>query len=366
MRILLIGTGSVAVIKTPLIGRELIRRGFEVVGMLSEGGKALLGEQTMRWACNRYADLKEKDHIRTVEEVDCVAVAPATLNTISKFDHDIADNDSSLLLAVAKGMGKPIVFAPAMHGSLYREELMKKIAKEKNVSVVPPVFEEGKHKMAEWIEVCDYIERTLRKGKFTDKKIVVTAGATREYVDDVRFISNGACGKTGLEHAKEFWKEGAKVVLIGNVVGGVPRYLDYRKVFSPEEMAGIIEKETKGAEMFVMSAAVGDFAVKKRDGKIPSKEKVVLELEPREKLWKKSKAKKNVLFKASWKLKRKEMEKQAKGFLESSGAHAIIANDIGEFLMGGEENRVLFVAKDGIEEIAGAKEHIAKRIVLLL
>lgn len=216
------------------------------------------------------------EHISLADESDIFIIAPASANTISKLATGICDN---LLTSVACAFKNPIILAPAMNCNMWEntiiQENLKKL-EEQGYYILPP--EEGflacgyngSGRLCSIEKIFDKTAEIMNsKKKLLGKKVVITAGGTREKIDTVRFISNFSSGKMGIALADEAYKQGAEVVLITT---SLPRPLreragvrgDYRVelVESALEMQKSVEQEFKNSDCLIMAAAVADYRAK--------------------------------------------------------------------------------------------------------
>ncbi len=206
-------------------------------------------------------------HVSLGEWADCYVIAPATANTIAKMANGIADN---LLLTSYLSARCPVVVAPAMDLDMYahtttQENLAK--LRQAGVSIVEPAEGElasgllGKGRMAEPEQIVHSINTTLEKKKsLQGRHFVVTAGATIEAIDPVRFISNHSTGKMGYAIAEEIASRGARVTLVsGRTALCASRSIDKIDVTSAEEMYNATVKAFATADGAVMCAAVADY-----------------------------------------------------------------------------------------------------------
>ncbi len=210
----------------------------------------------------------EVEHISLAKKADICVVAPATANVIAKLADGIADD---MLTTTCLALKCPIVIAPAMNTNMYdsptvRDNLKK--LRRRGVIIVDPVEgrlacgDSGKGKMAEPADIVnEVIYRLLPKRDYEGKKVLVTAGATRENIDGVRFITNRSSGKMGIEIAKEVVKRGGEVVLIkGLVQVEVPKYIT--KVISVEstaQMYDAVMANYSDCDMIIKAAAPSDY-----------------------------------------------------------------------------------------------------------
>ncbi|MEI8128777.1 MAG: bifunctional phosphopantothenoylcysteine decarboxylase/phosphopantothenate--cysteine ligase CoaBC [bacterium] len=207
------------------------------------------------------------EHISLADEADIFVIAPIGANTISKLATGICDN---LLTSVACAFKNPIILAPAMNCNMWENKIIQnnlEKLKELNYYVLEP--EEGflacgyngNGRLCSIEKIFDTsVEILNTKKKLLNKKIVITAGGTKEKIDTVRFISNFSSGKMGIALADEAHKLGAEVVLISTVEAQKPYRIEY--VQSALEMKKIVEDEFKTADCLIMAAAVADYRAK--------------------------------------------------------------------------------------------------------
>ncbi len=272
-------TGSVAIYRTIDVMRELIRRGAEVYTVLSKAAAELVRPALIEWATGSKTFTSfagETGHVALGKICDSMVIAPATADILSKVAHGICDNPVSLTAVDMLGLGKPLIVAPAMHRGLWRSppvvEAIKKLERF-GVTIIPPVDLEGKAKYPSTEDVVAAVEAvTLRGRDLRGLRVLVTAGPTREYLDNVRFISNPSSGRMGVAIAREAFFRGARVTLVhGPLSISKPHYIRSIGVESTEEMLQAIIKELSGSEydVIVMAAAPADFRFSRRfSGKV--------------------------------------------------------------------------------------------------
>lgn len=210
----------------------------------------------------------EVEHISLAKKADICVIAPATANVIAKLADGIADD---MLTTTCLALKCPIIIAPAMNTNMYdsptvRDNLKK--LRRRGVIIVDPVEgrlacgDSGKGKMAEPAKIIDeVIYRLLPKRDYEGKKVLVTAGATRENIDGVRFITNRSSGKMGIEIAKEVVKRGGEVVLVkGLVQVEVPKYItNVISVESTAQMYDAVMANYSDCDMIIKAAAPSDY-----------------------------------------------------------------------------------------------------------
>lgn len=207
------------------------------------------------------------EHISLADEADIFVIAPTSANTISKLTIGICDN---LLTSVACAFKKPIIIAPAMNCNMWdnpviQENMQKLEALGYHICSPEEGYlacgYNGNGRLCSIEKIFDKAVEVLEsKKKLFGKKIVITAGGTREKIDTVRFISNFSSGKMGIALADEAYSQGADVVLVTTV--DVQKSYKIEKVESAIEMKDVIEREFKDADALIMAAAVADYRAK--------------------------------------------------------------------------------------------------------
>jgi phosphopantothenoylcysteine decarboxylase/phosphopantothenate--cysteine ligase len=198
---------------------------------------------------------------------DIFIIAPATCNTIGKAFGGISDN---FLLSTLLACRCPVLFAPAMDDDMYKNKVTQRNIeglKAIGYHIADPVFGElasgltGEGRMSEPETIFEKTKVILAGTKdLSGKKILITAGPTREYIDKVRFISNPSTGKMGFELARAAQERGAEVTLItGPVNLETPFGVNRIDVISADDMFRSVKSKRKGKQLIIMSAAIEDF-----------------------------------------------------------------------------------------------------------
>ena len=296
-RIVVCATGSVAAIETPKLARELRRKGAEVYCVMSRSAQRIIHPDVLEWA-SEHEVVTQLDgrcqHVRLCglvpDKADLVLIAPCTANTLGKIAAGIDDTTVTTVVSTAIGTGIPVVIVPAMHYSLYRHPLSQEnIAKLSSLGVrfVQPRLEENKAKFPGieevLLELQSLIEAQPAEKDFAGKRVIVTAGATQEPIDEVRFISNRSSGLMGFALAETATERGAEVILVkGNTSARLPESFAGKVIEAPTaaKMLAVIKEEAKQADIIVHAAAVADFLPARQTGKIDSGQASLLELKP--------------------------------------------------------------------------------------
>lgn len=368
-------TGSIAAVRTVELSRELIRRGAEVIPVMTPAAQRIIHPDSLHYATGNRVITEitgEVEHVRYCGEggeADLLLIAPATANTISKIALGIDDTPVTTFATTALGRGIPLILVPAMHHSMYSHPVVKRnleILESLGVRVIPPVIREGTAKIADNEEIIIEVERELLGKSLQNKKVVITSGATAESIDPIRIITNRSSGRTGEELAKEAYRRGADVTVIHRGNLGIRGIREVR-VESAEEMFSAVMRELeKGCDIFISAAAVADYTPERSERKIPSgRDELILRLRPTRKIV--SEVAKRypdvflVAFKAETGVSEEELIGIAKKKKKELNAGLIVANDVLGKGIGGEENEV-YIIGENIEKVKGRKEEIAVRI----
>ncbi len=374
MEIVLCVTGSIAATESIKLARELARQGIKVKCFMSDGACEIIHPYTMEFATGQNVVTKLTGHIEHVKYANSnlILVAPATANVISKLAYKIADNPINTLLITAFGYKTPILMVPSMHNSMYNaiKENIETL-KGEGITFVKPKIEEKKAKFPDINDIVLHVMRSTSRSELTGKKVLISAGATYEKIDEVRGITNKSSGKMGLEIAKEAFIRGAEVTLIkGSTTVDIPTIFNVVEVESTDEMHDAVANLAADHDIFISAAAISDFKVKNSMmTKISSDEDIIIELERTPKIINRVKEINPgiflVGFKAVHNLSDEELIEAAKKRMEESSADLMVANDVARegAGFGSDENQVILIDDDIIEISLSPKWEIAKRIM---
>ncbi len=273
-RILLGITGGIAAYKACEIIRLLVGAGHDVVPLPTRGAERFVAAETFYALARRAAPTDPYPHL---ERADLIVVAPLTAHTMARLAHGLADDVLTEAILAHDG---PILVAPAMNTRMWEHPATRanhELLLARGVEIVGPASGElaegevGVGRMAEPAEIVARAEALLRPpSPLKGKRVVVTAGGTREPIDSVRFIGNRSSGRMGLALADEARRRGADVtLLVANVAESLPHGVE---VVQTPTVADL-EREAlrrSGADVIVMVAAVADYrAAATLDGKRP-------------------------------------------------------------------------------------------------
>ena len=352
------------------LARLLTQAGAEVDVVMTRAAREFVGAITFEAVTGRpvhteiFGPGHALDHIRLAREAKVIAVAPATADFVGRAAHGLADD---LLTACLLAAQSKVLLVPAMNDRMWAHAQTKRNveqARSLGYEVLEPAEGSlavgegsGPGRMPEPEEIMSRIGRLLESGSsLAGKKVVVTAGATREPIDPVRFISNHSSGKMGVAIARAAWRRGADVTLIaGHVDVPLPGELTTVKAETVEEMSKCVAKALPSADVLVMAAAPADFRpaekanVKIKKGRGGAR----IELEQTEDILRSTilKRKKKSLI-VGFALETGDGVRNAREKLKSKDLDLVVLNDATEpgAGFGVDTNRVTLIDRAGKEE----------------
>jgi phosphopantothenoylcysteine decarboxylase/phosphopantothenate--cysteine ligase len=352
------------------LARLLTQAGAEVDVVMTRGAREFVGPITFEAVTGRpvYTEIfgpgHALDHIRLVREANVIVVAPATADFVARAAHGLADD---LLTACLLAAQTKVLLVPAMNDRMWSHAQTKRnVAHSRSLGyeILEPaegplaVGEgSGPGRMPEPDEIMSHVGRLLEgKSSLKGKKVIVTAGATREPIDPVRFISNHSSGKMGVALARAAWRRGAEVTLIaGHVDIPLPVEIPTLNVETVQEMSRSVAQNLPAADVLIMAAAPADFrpASEAREKIKKGRAAPKIVLEPTEDILQSTipkRKKKSVIV--GFALETSDGMKNAREKLKSKDLDLVILNDAKEpgAGFGGDTNRVTVITRNGKEE----------------
>lgn len=278
-------TGSISAYKIPNLASALVKLHANVEVIMTKNATEFITPVTFETLTkNRCltetfdrADVSEVKHIALAERADVILIAPASANIIAKMAHGIADDMLSTTLLAARC---PVLVSPAMNVNMFNHPSVQdnlKVLERRGVTVIPPdsgylaCGATGEGKLPPEQTLLDYILREIAKQKdMAGKKVLVTAGPTRESLDPVRFITNHSTGKMGYAVARQAMLRGADVTLISGPVSiAPPPFVKVVNIQSAQELFEAVSGCFGDMDCVVMTAAVADYTpAETKSGKI--------------------------------------------------------------------------------------------------
>jgi len=385
-RIILGVTGGIAAYKAVFLLREFQKAGAEVRVTMTPSATRFVGLETFASLSQHEVavDIFPEDsqstdwtrHINWGEWADLFVIAPCTANTLSKIASGISDNMLTSTILAARS---PILICPTMDGEMYESptvtENLKKV-QGFGYHVLEPASGflasglEGIGRLPEFDEILERSSEIIGsiEGPLKGKKVVVTAGPTREFIDPVRFISNPSSGKMGFAMAKSAQRLGAEVKLIhGPVTEPIPEGIQATEIISAQDLFEAVKSESK-ADIIIMAAAVSDFTPKNthkhKVKKVSGANSIELNQTQDILAWLgENKIESQVLI--GFAMETENLIENATTKLTSKNADWIVANSLSTegAGFGVDTNHVYLIRRDSNIEFQGSKEEVAERIL---
>jgi len=344
-RIIVGVTGGIAAYKSAEIVRRLQDRGADVRVVMTPGAEEFIRPLTMQALSGHPVHcglLDEKaeagmGHIELARWADLLLIAPATADFIATMVHGRADN---LLAAIYLATPALVAVAPAMNQGMWRHPAsLDNVEKlnQRGVTIIGPdsgiqaCGDTGPGRMEQPDTIINQASDMFTSKSLQGKKVVITAGPTREALDPVRYISNHSSGKMGYALATAALDAGADVVLISGPVNlSIPERCQYLSVISANDMLLASLEYAKKADIFIATAAVADYrAVSIAENKIKSDSDVLtINFEKNPDIVSTVATANESLFVVGFAAESTDVENYAMGKLKTKGLNAIIANDI--------------------------------------
>ena len=364
-RIIVGVTGGIAAYKSAEIVRRLQDRGADVRVVMTPGAEEFIRPLTMQALSGHPVHcglLDEKaeagmGHIELARWADLLLIAPATADFIATMVHGRADN---LLGAIYLATSALVAVAPAMNQGMWRHPAsLDNVEKlnQRGVTIIGPdsgiqaCGDTGPGRMEQPDTIINQASDMFTSKSLQGKKVVITAGPTREALDPVRYISNHSSGKMGYALATAALDAGANVVLISGPVNlSIPERCQYLPVISANDMLLASLEYAKKADIFIATAAVADYrAVSIAENKIKSDSDVLtVNFEKNPDIVSTVATANESLFVVGFAAESTGVENYAKGKLKTKGLNAIIANDISRSDIGfnSDDNEVSWIDTD--------------------
>ena len=281
-------TGSIAAYKIASLASMLVKQHANVHVIMTQHAtnfinpitfETLTGHKCLVDTFDRNFEF-QVEHVSLAKQADLMMIAPASANVIGKMAHGIADDMLTTTVLACKA---PIYVSPAMNTNMYENPIVQdnlRILEKYGMKVIDPASgylacgDTGAGKMPEPETLFAYIEAELAHEKdLAGKRVLVTAGATQEALDPVRYLTNHSTGKMGYALAKAAMLRGAQVTLVsGQTNLEPPLSVDFVPIVSAQDMYEAVERRFDDTDLLIMAAAVADYRPKEYvDQKIKKK-----------------------------------------------------------------------------------------------
>lgn len=399
-KLLLIVTGGIAAYKTPELVRRLKDEGTEVRVVMTKGAKAFITPLTLQAVSGNpvHDDLLDPaaeaamGHIELARWADLIVVAPASASAMARLAHGFADDLFSTLCLATDA---PVALVPAMNRLMWSAPATQRnlqLLQDDGKLIWGPnegsqaCGETGAGRMLEPHEILQQVkeffaatcslhkETPENEGLLAGKRVLITAGPTREAIDPVRYLSNHSSGKMGFALAAAAANAGAEVTLIaGPCQLTTPAGVTRIDVISAEDMHEAVANSVAQQDLFIGCAAVADFRpmnvaeqkMKKQDGE--NQMQIALVKNPDILAW--VAQQENAPFCVGFAAETENVAAYARKKLDRKGIQMIIANDVSNPELGfnSDSNAVIAISADTEQHIAtNSKDEIAKQLITLI
>jgi phosphopantothenoylcysteine decarboxylase/phosphopantothenate--cysteine ligase len=379
-------SGGIAAYKSAELVRELQVRGAQVRVIMTHGAQefitpltlqALSGNPVHTELLDEHAELG-MGHIELARWADLLLIAPATADLIARLSTGRADD---LLTTVALATPAPLMIAPAMNQQMWKDQATEaniNTLLSRGVQIVGPAAglqacgDIGPGRMEAPAMIADAAERLFASGKLAGKRVVITAGPTREALDPVRYISNNSSGKMGYALAQAAVDAGAITTLVSGPVSlSAPEHTRILQVHSAEEMLQQCLQLLPECDIFIACAAVADYRPRIVEQQKIKKgpQEVTLQLVRTPDIVAAVAAHEHRPYTVGFAAETADVLAYARDKMQRKGLDMIVANDVANQAIGfnSDENEVTVLWRDGEQPLARAsKSTIARQIVHLI
>jgi len=384
-------TGGIAAYKSAALIRLFSEAGHTVQVVATNNAFKFIGKTTLEALSGNpvsivdpdlFTDVDQVKHIALAKSADLVVVAPATASFLAKMTSGIADD---LLTTTVLAATCPVIVAPAMHTEMWENKATvanMETLESRGVTIVWPAVgrltgeDSGAGRLAEPEEIFETALAGL-SGPLSGKRVLVTAGGTREPIDAARFIGNFSSGKQGVAFARAAKLLGAEVELIAaNIDDSLTSGLKTTSVGTALELSKALAAQSGKYDVLVMAAAVADYkpsestSSKLKRAELGERLEISLVVNP------------DILFETVAALKKsgstslvvgfaaetgEDLEALAKSKLAAKGCDYLVANDISDGkVFGKDDTELLLVSKSGSNRFQGSKQSVARDVLSLI
>ncbi|MCR9185483.1 MAG: bifunctional phosphopantothenoylcysteine decarboxylase/phosphopantothenate--cysteine ligase CoaBC [Halieaceae bacterium] len=379
-------SGGIAAYKSAELVRQLKERGADVRVVMTRGAQEFITPLTLQALSGHpvHTELLDTEaelgmgHIELARWADLLIIAPATADLIARLASGRADD---LLTTVALATAAPKLVAPAMNQQMWRDPATSAnidTLQDRGMSLVGPASGEqacgdvGPGRMEQPVNIALAAAGLFANGALAGRRVVITAGPTREALDPVRYLSNHSSGKMGYALAAAAVDAGAQVTLIsGPVQLATPEHAERVDVVSAAQMLDACLERVKECDLFIACAAVADYRpATVAAGKIKKDaEHLTLELERTTDILATVSGHAQAPFTVGFAAETHDLEQYARGKLERKKLDMIVANDVSDTAIGfnSDQNAVTVFWQQGSCALAQAsKSTIARELIALI
>lgn len=378
-------TGSIAAYKMANVASMLIKQHADVHVLMTENATKFINPITFETLTNHKCLVETFDrnfqfhvaHVSLGQKADCMLIAPASANVIGKLANGIADD---MLTTTAMAATCPKIVAPTMNTHMFLNPIVQdnlKKLEHYGYEIISPAAgrlacgDVGAGKLPDEETLVSYVYRTIAKEKdMKGRKVLVTAGPTREALDPVRFLSNRSTGKMGYAIARMAMLRGAEVTLVSGPVNlPAPPFVKMISVESAHEMFEAVREAAQEQDIIIKSAAVADYRpasvaedkIKKTDDEMSIPLERTTDI-----IQYLGEHKKDGQFICGFSMETRDMLENSSKKLEKKNMDMIVANNVKDEGAGfaTDTNKVVMITRDGMKDLPlMSKEEVADRLL---
>ncbi len=382
-RVVLGVSGGIAAYKSAEVARGLVKAGAEVQVVMTRGAREFVSPLTFAVLSGRPVHTEvwssgnepTVDHVALADWADLLLVAPATAHTLAKFSSGLADDFLSTYFLAHH---RAVLLAPAMETRMWEHPAVRRnveTLRSRGARLVGPdegPLASGSSGVGRMAEPETIVSQALRiaegRRDLEGRRLLVTAGPTRERIDPIRFLSNRSSGKMGYALAETARDRGARVTLLRGPTG-LPRPEGMRVASfeTADELHALLLEEFPECDALAMAAAVADFIPEESPERLHRQDgEKRLRLSPGRDLLQSLAPLKRSQVVIAFAAETSDLEARGRRKLEAKGADLIVVNDVGQAGIGfeAEDNEVLILRRDGARELVSRrpKREVADRI----
>ena len=267
-------TGGIAAVDSVRLGRELRRHGAKLTTIMTPSAQKIITPLAIKWATQGEVITDWDSDLSALSAFDAILVAPTTRNMMASFVHGLNNGPLLMALSAARGRGSPIMMVPSMHSDLGSDPITDDLVQNctnQGVLILWGSAEEGKRKTPHHEDI---VARLGQMVNANSTSVVITLGATKSFIDDIRSVQNTSSGRTGYLIADDLYRNGYDVTCVSGVTSmEAPTWLPLN-IIAPEPNNMLKELKALAKDqidVWIHSAAVLDYVVSEQiEGKIAS------------------------------------------------------------------------------------------------
>ncbi len=377
-KVLLAVSGGIAAVESVKLSRELRRHGASVTAIMSKSAEKVISPLAISWGSSSEVLSDWSPEMSQLGSFDCVILAPATRNTISKHIHGIIDSPLMMALSASRGNGTPMLFVPSMHDDLFHDPVTQELLESLESTGASVHFEEsseGRKKQPDAVSIVALASNLVNSSMKGRRRVAITLGSNRGRIDSIRAIQNTSTGSTGWSIAEHLFRMGHEVICIAGEVSTAPSF-PLPRVIKDSDPNGMLEictalsKSDSPPEVWIHAAAVLDYIPDFEEGKRRSESgEWTVKLSPGKKhieeLYEYTTGTFRIAFKLAVGGSQEELIESSMKLIERYGVNAVFGNHLNEGGASTSSGHVLTLP-DGTSRNLGGRTDLCETIESLV